>query len=136
MLKSKVGSNFFLVGVDSGGSSSDSLVSSARFRLLLLVLGLVGMEDKGTWMPEQLSGGQKQRLSIARALLNEPQLIIADEPTGNLHTKQGEQIMDLFKELNDEGVTIIQVTHSEKNAQYGSRIIELEDGFIKNDQLL
>lgn len=78
--------------------------------------------------PAQLSGGQQQLVGIARALISNPKLILADEPTGNLNSKQGEEIMELFKQLNDEGVTIIQVTHSEKNAAYGSRIINLLDG--------
>ena len=77
-----------------------------------------------------LSGGQQQLVGIARALIVKPQLILADEPTGNLNSKQGEEIMELFKELNNEGVTIIQVTHSEKNAAYGSRVIHLLDGRI------
>ena len=91
---------------------------------------IVGKKDL---FPEQLSGGQQQLVGVARAIVHKPRLLLADEPTGNLHTKQGERIMDLFKELNEEGMTIIQVTHSEKNAQYGSRIIELEDGNIKQD---
>ena len=91
---------------------------------------IVGKKDL---FPEQLSGGQQQLVGVARAIVHKPRLLLADEPTGNLHTRQGEQIMDLFKELNEEGVTIIQVTHSEKNAQYGNRIIELVDGNIKED---
>ncbi|WP_367387875.1 ABC transporter ATP-binding protein [Lewinella sp. LCG006] len=91
---------------------------------------IVGKKDL---FPEQLSGGQQQLVGVARAIVHKPRLLLADEPTGNLHTKQGEKIMDLFKELNEEGMTIIQVTHSEKNAHYGSRIIELEDGNIKQD---
>ncbi|GLU43303.1 ABC transporter ATP-binding protein [Allomuricauda sp. NBRC 101325] len=86
---------------------------------------IVGKKDL---FPSQLSGGQQQLVGIARALISNPKLILADEPTGNLNSKQGEEIMDLFKQLNDEGVTIIQVTHSEKNAEYGSRIINLLDG--------
>lgn len=86
---------------------------------------IVGKKDL---FPAQLSGGQQQLVGIARALISNPKLILADEPTGNLNSKQGEEIMDLFKQLNDEGVTIIQVTHSEKNAEYGSRIINLLDG--------
>ncbi len=75
-----------------------------------------------------LSGGQQQLVGVARALIGKPKLILADEPTGNLNSKQGEEIMELFKQLNQEGVTIVQVTHSEKNAAYGSRIINLLDG--------
>ena len=91
---------------------------------------IVGKKDL---FPEQLSGGQQQLVGVARAIVHKPRLLLADEPTGNLHTRQGEQIMDLFKELNEDGMTIIQVTHSEKNAQYGNRIIELVDGKIQKD---
>jgi len=88
---------------------------------------IVGKKDL---FPTQLSGGQQQLVGIARALIVKPKLILADEPTGNLNSKQGEEIMNIFKELNDEGVTIIQVTHSEKNAEYGGRIVNLLDGRI------
>lgn len=80
--------------------------------------------------PPQLSGGQQQLVGIARAVVANPRLILADEPTGNLHSAQGKEIMDMFKRLNDEGTTIIQVTHSEVNAAYGNRIVRLEDGWI------
>ena len=80
--------------------------------------------------PRQLSGGQQQLVGVARAIISSPKLILADEPTGNLHSSQGEQIMELFKKLNSEGTTIVQVTHSEKNASYGHRIIQLRDGWI------
>jgi ABC-type lipoprotein export system ATPase subunit len=76
--------------------------------------------------------GQQQLVGIARALIAKPKLILADEPTGNLNSKQGEEIMGLFREMNNEGVTILQVTHSEKNASYGSRIVNLLDGMIAN----
>jgi len=89
---------------------------------------IVGKKDL---FPTQLSGGQQQLVGIARALIAKPQLLLADEPTGNLNSKQGEEIMDLFKQLNNEGVTIIQVTHSEKNASYGSHVIHLLDGRIE-----
>jgi len=82
--------------------------------------------------PNQLSGGQQQLVAVARAVISSPKLILADEPTGNLHSSQGEQIMELFKKLNAEGTTIIQVTHSEKNATYGNRIINIVDGWIGN----
>lgn len=82
--------------------------------------------------PNQLSGGQQQRVAVARALIIEPKLILADEPTGNLNSKEGEVIMDMFKELNENGTTIIQVTHSEKNATYGQRIINLLDGWVQD----
>jgi len=80
--------------------------------------------------PNQLSGGQQQLVGVARALVANPALILADEPTGNLHSDQGREIMQLFKQLNQEGVTIIQVTHSEENASYGTRIIRLADGMM------
>ena len=80
--------------------------------------------------PRQLSGGQQQLVGVARAIISNPKLILADEPTGNLHSSQGEEIMQLFKKLNSEGTTIIQVTHSEKNASCGNRIIQLRDGWV------
>jgi len=80
--------------------------------------------------PSQLSGGQQQMVGIARAIITKPKLILADEPTGNLNSAQGEEIMNLFKKLNTEGTTIVQVTHSEKNASYGTRVINLLDGRI------
>ncbi|HEY0348102.1 MAG TPA: ABC transporter ATP-binding protein [Pyrinomonadaceae bacterium] len=88
---------------------------------------IVGKKDL---YPPQLSGGQQQLVGIARAVVAKPRLILADEPTGNLHSAQGKEIMDMFKRLNDEGTTIIQVTHSEVNAAYGNRIVRLEDGWI------
>jgi ABC-type lipoprotein export system ATPase subunit len=90
---------------------------------------IVGKKDL---YPAQLSGGQQQLVGIARAVVANPRLILADEPTGNLHSAQGKEIMDMFKRLNDEGTTIIQVTHSETNAEYGNRIVRLEDGWIAN----
>jgi len=83
--------------------------------------------------PSQLSGGQQQLVAVARALISNPKLILADEPTGNLHSAQGGDIMDLFKKLNEAGTTIIQVTHSERNAAYGNRTIHLADGWIREN---
>jgi putative ABC transport system ATP-binding protein len=88
---------------------------------------IVGKKDL---YPNQLSGGQQQLVGIARALVANPKVILADEPTGNLHSDQGREIMELFKKLNDEGTTIVQVTHSETNASYGSRVIRLKDGWM------
>lgn len=84
--------------------------------------------------PQQLSGGQQQLVGIARAIAGKPKLLLADEPTGNLHTDQGRMIMNLLKQLNEEGMTIIQVTHNEEFAKYGKRIIRLHDGLIVNAQ--
>jgi len=103
---------------------------SERKALVADMLDRFNIVGKKDLFPSQLSGGQQQLVGIARALITKPKLILADEPTGNLNSKQGEEIMDLFKQLNDEGVTIVQVTHSEKNASYGSRIINLLDGGI------
>ena len=89
---------------------------------------IVGKKDL---YPNQLSGGQQQLVAIARAVVAKPSIILADEPTGNLHSEQGRQIMELFKKLNGEGVTIVQVTHSEANAAYGHRIIRLKDGWME-----
>src|SRR6185436_3261249 len=80
--------------------------------------------------PSQLSGGQQQLVGVARAVVAHPRLILADEPTGNLHSDQGREIMELFRKLNGEGTTIIQVTHSDLNATYGNRIMKLRDGWI------
>jgi ABC-type lipoprotein export system ATPase subunit len=88
---------------------------------------IVGKKDL---YPNQLSGGQQQLVGVARAVITDPKIILADEPTGNLHTSQATEIMELFKRLNDEGTTIVQVTHSERNAAYGDRVIELQDGWV------
>ncbi|PYO75035.1 MAG: phosphonate ABC transporter ATP-binding protein, partial [Gemmatimonadetes bacterium] len=80
--------------------------------------------------PRQLSGGQQQLVAVARAVIHRPALLLADEPTGNLHSTQGKEIMELFRELNAVGTTIVQVTHSEDNAKYGKRVIQLKDGWV------
>ena len=102
--------------------------SSERKAMVADMLDRFNIVGKKDLFPSQLSGGQQQVVGVARALISNPKLILADEPTGNLNSQQGEEIMQLFKQLNDEGVTIIQVTHSEKNAAYGKRIINLLDG--------
>ena len=108
-----------LIYQDVKGSERKGMVADMLDRF-----SIVGKKDL---FPSQLSGGQQQLVGIARALIAKPKLLLADEPTGNLNSKQGEEIMELFSQLNKEGVTIIQVTHSEKNAGYGSRIINLLD---------
>src|SRR5688500_7076018 len=105
--------------------------SSERKAMVADMLDRFQIVGKKDLFPSQLSGGQQQLVGIARALIARPKLLLADEPTGNLNSKQGEEIMDLFKQLNKEGVAIIQVTHSEKNAGYGSKIIHLLDGRIE-----
>jgi putative ABC transport system ATP-binding protein len=91
---------------------------------------IVGKKDL---YPNQLSGGQQQLVGVARAVIANPQVVLADEPTGNLHSAQGKEIMELFRTLNEGGATIVQVTHSEVNASYGSRTINLRDGWIVGD---
>lgn len=93
------------------------------------ILAITGLTEKKKAMPATLSGGQQQRVAIARALLGKPELLIADEATGNLDSKSGEDIMNLFKELNEKlGITVLQVTHSEKCASYGTRVVRIENG--------
>ena len=103
-------------------SERDSIVCDVLDRF-----HIVGKKDL---YPSQLSGGQQQLVAVARACIASPKLILADEPTGNLHTAQGQEIMELFTRLNQEGTTIIQVTHSEVNASYGRRVIQLRDGWV------
>lgn len=108
-----------------------NIKSSERKAMVADMLDRFNIVGKKDLFPAQLSGGQQQLVGIARALIAKPKLLLADEPTGNLNSKQGEEIMELFKVLNEEGVTIIQVTHSEKNAGYGKRIIHLLDGRVE-----
>ena len=103
---------------------------SEREAIVADTLDKFGMVGKKDLYPRQLSGGQQQLVGVARAVIAKPKLILADEPTGNLHSSQGREIMELFTKLNKEGTTIIQVTHSEENAKFGNRIIELKDGWI------
>jgi ABC-type lipoprotein export system ATPase subunit len=95
------------------------------------VLDRFQMVGKKDLFPNQLSGGQQQMVGVARAIIANPKVILADEPTGNLHSSQAKEIMEMFKTLNESGVTIIQVTHSESNATYGKRIIQITDGWIE-----
>lgn len=112
-----------LIYKNKSSSERKSIVSD-----LLDRFNIVGKKDL---FPSQLSGGQQQIVGIARALAGSPSLLLADEPTGNLNSKQGEEIMELFQQLNAEGVTIIQVTHSDKNATYGKRTVHMLDGQLK-----
>jgi ABC-type lipoprotein export system ATPase subunit len=105
-------------------SERDAIVCDALDRF-----HIVGKKDL---FPNQLSGGQQQLVAVARAVIANPRIILADEPTGNLHSNQGREIMELFQKLNGEGVTIVQVTHSEINSAYGRRVISLQDGWIVN----
>jgi len=104
--------------------------SSERQALVADTLDRFGIVGKKDLFPAQLSGGQQQLVGVARALIATPKLLLADEPTGNLHSEQGAEIMRLFRELNRQGTTIIQVTHSEANAAYGNRIVRLRDGWL------
>ena len=88
----------------------------------------VGLLDRISYKPTQLSGGQKQRVAIARAIVNKPRLLLADEPTGALDTKSGEQVMQIFKELNDEGVTVVMITHAPEIAEHAKRVVYIRDG--------
>ncbi|MFW3145928.1 MAG: ABC transporter ATP-binding protein [Thermoplasmatota archaeon] len=97
------------------------------------VLGQLGLSTRLDHVPSKLSGGEQQRVSIARALINEPRIILADEPTGNLDKKNGLSIMEILKELNSKGMTIIFVTHNHELTSWGDRVITLEDGKIRND---
>jgi ABC-type lipoprotein export system ATPase subunit len=108
-----------------------NIKSSERKSLVSDVLDRFQIVAKKDLFPSQLSGGQQQLVGIARAVITSPRLILADEPTGNLNSSQGEEIMELFTKLNGEGTTIVQVTHSEKNASYGKRIINLLDGRVE-----
>lgn len=97
------------------------------------VLNKVGLQDRINHSPAELSGGQQQRVAIARALVNSPSILFADEPTGNLDTKTGEEVMSLFQELNDQGQTIILITHEDDIARQSKRIINIKDGLIESD---
>jgi len=107
-----------------------NIKKSERQSIVCDTLDRFNIVAKKDLYPNQLSGGQQQLVAVARATIANPKLILADEPTGNLHSSQGKEIMDLFKQLNEQGVTIVQVTHNEKNAEYGQRIIQMEDGWI------
>jgi len=106
---------------------------SDRQSIVADVLDRFGIVAKKDLYPSQLSGGQQQLVGVARAVVATPDVILADEPTGNLHSSQAQEIMELFKSLNAQGTTIVQVTHSEANAAYGSRVIRLKDGYLQTE---
>jgi putative ABC transport system ATP-binding protein len=108
-----------------------NIKKSERESIVCDSLDRFSMVGKKDLYPNQLSGGQQQLVAIARAMIASPKIILADEPTGNLHSSQGKEIMEMFKKLNEAGTTIIQVTHNEKNAEYGNRVIQIEDGWMK-----
>jgi putative ABC transport system ATP-binding protein len=107
--------------------------SSERQALVADTLDRFGIVGKKDLYPAQLSGGQQQLVGVARAVIAGPKLLLADEPTGNLHSQQGEEIMKLFRELNRQGTTIVQVTHSDANAAFGNRVVRLRDGWIEKE---
>jgi ABC-type lipoprotein export system ATPase subunit len=107
---------------------------SERESLVAETLDRFGLAARAKLYPRQLSGGQQQLVGIARALVSKPRLLLADEPTGNLHSEQAREIMQLFRELNAAGMTIVQVTHSEENARQGTRVVRLRDGWIDSDE--
>jgi ABC-type lipoprotein export system ATPase subunit len=107
---------------------------SERESLVAETLDRFGLAARAKLYPRQLSGGQQQLVGIARALVSKPRLLLADEPTGNLHSEQAREIMQLFRELNVAGMTIVQVTHSEENARQGTRVVRLRDGWIDSDE--
>jgi len=109
---------------------------SQRKSMVAEMLDRFSMVAKKDLFPEQLSGGQQQLVGIARAIVGQPKLLLADEPTGNLHSDQGKHIMDIFQKLNEEGITIIQVTHSEENARRSKRVVQVVDGTIQSDEIV
>ena len=110
------------------------LKKKARHEKAMAALEKVGLADRASFKPTQLSGGQKQRVAIARAMVNSPKLLLADEPTGALDSKSGKQIMELFRQLNDEGVTVVMITHDRKVAEQADRIVHIIDGELSNDK--
>jgi putative ABC transport system ATP-binding protein len=113
--------------------SYKDIPKSERQALVADTLDRFNIVGKKDLFPNQLSGGQQQLVGIARAVIHRPALLLADEPTGNLHSEQAKEIMEMFRTLNEQGTTVVQVTHSEANAEYGTRTIELRDGWVHRD---
>jgi putative ABC transport system ATP-binding protein len=114
--------------------SAESLASAERRRRALRALEIVGLADRSEHLPNQLSGGQQQRVAIARALVNQPQVLLADEPTGNLDSRTSVEVMGVFQRLNDEGITILMVTHELDIARFCRRNLIVRDGRIVRDE--
>ncbi len=112
---------------------SNHVTTKERHRRAVEALKAVGLENREHHMPNQLSGGQQQRVAIARALVNDPAVILADEPTGNLDTRTSIEVMEIFQKLNDEGKTIVLITHEKDIAEYAKRVIVFRDGHVKSD---
>lgn len=111
-----------------------NIKSAERAALVADTLDRFNIVGKKDLYPRQLSGGQQQLVAVARAVIAKPPVLLADEPTGNLHSAQGKEIMELFKQLNGQGTTIVQVTHSEENAKYAHRVVELKDGWVVGEE--